>query len=219
MNIISKTTVLPTRGVIRSSSLLFVFLLAFFGTAHTVASQTRSDPQSITDMVVVTDEISNKPVVYVVDEQSAAIYSLTSSMVTSSLGKRDLKEFQVFFSSPELVRPSGLAYYNGKLVICVRTGSIFELDTTKRNLSLLFKGGELRNPSRIAVSQSGRVAVSNNSGKIVLYDRSNKVAEIQHKFDNPIRLAFSGETLLVLEGQGTILWAPQSLRELGLQAL
>jgi hypothetical protein len=161
----------------------------------------------ISDVAVVTDETKNESTIYVADERSGAIYLLTAPVKSAVFQSRlELSKFSVFFRSPELVRPSGLTYYNGRLIVCDRQlPAVFEIDTTTKTLSLLLKGHPLRSPSRVAVSQSGRVAVANEDGSIILYDRSSKVVTVERDFNAPVRLAFAGEDLLVLEKQGVIL--------------
>lgn len=188
--------------------LVVIFALVWLVEIHPTLGRAPAGPQTMSDVVVVMDETTNQSTTYIADETSGAIYSLARP-AANALAPSELKltDFGEFFRSPELSRPAGIAYYNGKLVVCDRRlAAVFEIDTTTRTLSLLLKGDPLRQPTRVAVSpQSGHVAVSNNSGEIILYDRSSKLVTVKRRFDSPVRLAFAGEDLLVLENQGTIL--------------
>lgn len=207
MTINRNTRKIAKRALVRSSLTLLVLLLGFWWNLSVGGSQESSGPRTLSDVVLVTDEVTNLSTIYVADETTGAIYSRSQpSLNNERSSPLKTSDFKVFFRSSELSKPCGITYYKGKLVISDKAlGAVFEIDTTTKTLNLILKGDPLKDPNRIAVSQSGRVAVSNNDGVLILYDRYGDLVILKHRFDSPVRLAFAGEDLLVLERTGTIL--------------
>lgn len=165
-----------------------------------------SAAQGISDFVVASDDTTNESTIYVTDEASHAIYKIDGAHADWRTPKEtQLADLKPFFSSPELAAPTGIAYFNGKLLVCDRSAdAVFELDTTTKNLSLLFKKGLITKPLRVAVSQNGRVAVTNEAGDIVLYQRLTQTLSPKRRIENT-RIAFAGDDLVVLNSAGKIL--------------
>jgi hypothetical protein len=183
-----------------------LFVLLFLVGIQAAVGKPQVAPQTISDVVVATEETTNQSATYIADESTGTIYYRVTT-AANALTPTELKlaEFKVFYRGPELSRPSALAYYNGKLVVCDKSGpAVFEIDTTTRSLNLVLKGDALRDPNRVAVSQSGRLAVANGSGEIVLYDRYTKLTKVKRQFEGPLRLSYAGEDLLILEKTGRI---------------
>jgi subtilisin family serine protease len=183
---------------------LFLFLF-LFGIQPAVG-KAQAAPKAISDVVVATDETTNQSTTYIADETTGTIYyRATTPGSTLTPIELTLADFKVFYRGRELSRPSALAYYKGKLVVVDKGWpAVFEIDTTTRSLNALLKGDALKDPNRVAVSQSGRLAVANGSGEIVLYDRYSKLTRVKRQFNSPLRLSYAGEDLLILEKTGRI---------------
>src|ERR1051325_3170989 len=151
---------------------LCILLLLIVGCAPSLA-YAQKGAQGISDFVVAFDDTTNESTVYVTDEASHAIYKIDGAHADfHSPNETSLTKLKPFFQSPELVAPTGIAYFNVKLLVCDRgSDSVFEIDTTTRIVNPLFKKGFITAPLRVAVSQNGRVAVSNAAGDIVFYQR------------------------------------------------
>ncbi len=167
--------------------------------------------KTVSDMVVVTDETKKESTVYITDETSGAIYSSTVAAASAeNPGRLNSADFKLFYVTKPFLQPSAIAYANGKLIVCDKSApAIFEIDTTTKSVTVLYVGATApRQPSRVAVSSSGRLAISNASGELFVYDRSGKVqTTLGRRFDNPVRLAFAGEDLIILEKQGMMFQA------------
>lgn len=161
--------------------------------------------QVITDFVVALDDTKNESTIYVTDEVSHAIYKIDGTHADFRAPHETvLTNLELFFQSEELVAPTGIAYFNGKLLVCDRlSDSVFEIDTTTRIVSLLFKRGVITAPLRVAVSQNGRVAVTNAAGDIVFYQRLTRTLS-KRRIANT-RIAFAGDDLLILNTAGEFL--------------
>jgi hypothetical protein len=183
----------------------FLMLLFLVGIQSSEAKP-QVAPNTISDVVVATDETTSQSTTYIADESTGTIYYRATTPANAfSPTELKLADFKVFYRGPELSKPSGLAYYNGRLIVSDKSWpAVYEIDTTTRAINLLLKGDPLRDPNRVAVSQSGRLAMANGSGEIVLYDRYSKPTIVKHQFDSPVRLLYAGEELLILEKTGRI---------------
>ena len=164
-----------------------------------------SGAQGISDFAVAFDDTTGESTIYVTDEVSHAIYKIDGAHADLHAPKETLLgELKPFFSSPELSAPTGIAYFNGKLLVCDKSAdAVFEIDTTTKILSLLFEKGVIAKPVRVAVSQNGRVAVTNDAGDIVLYQRLTQSFSSKRRIENT-DIAFAGDDLVVVNSAGKI---------------
>ena len=168
-------------------------------------SYAQSGARGISDFVVAFDDITNESTIYVTDEVSHAIYKIKGAHADLRAPKETpLAALDLFFKHPELQAPTGIAYYNGKLLVCDKASdAVFEIDTTTRIMNLLFEKGAITKPTQVAVSQNGRVAITNAAGDIVLYQRVTRNLSGKRRIENK-RIAFAGDDLLILNGAGQL---------------
>lgn len=173
--------------------------------SHPALVYAGSAAQGVSDFVVAFDETTNESTIYVTDEVSHAIYKIDGTHADLRAPKETLfGDLKQFFSSPELTAPTGIAYFNGKLLVCDKSAdAVFEIDTTTKIVSLLFPKGVITKPVRVAVSQNGRVAVTNETGDIVLYQRVTQSLSPKRRIENT-RIAFAGDDLVVLNSAGKL---------------
>jgi hypothetical protein len=162
--------------------------------------------QGISDFVVAIDDATNVSTIYVADELSHAIYRMAVAKADVGDPKElALTDLELFLKLPAQSAPTGIAYYNGKLLVTDRNNNaVFEIDTTTKNINLLFNSTAVTAPTRVAVSQSGRIAIANAEGELVIYERVTLSSSPKRRMGNAARIAFAGDDLLVLNAAGKI---------------
>src|SRR5258708_3721712 len=162
--------------------------------------------QNISDFVIAFDDITNESTIYVTDAASRAIYKIDGARGNLRAPKESsLADLQPFFQMPNGSSPTGIAYYNGKLLVSdPNFDAVFEIDTTTKILSVLLKGGAVTAPTQLAVSQSGRVAVTNAAGELNVYERLTRTFSPKRRIENIAKITFVGDDLLVLKTTGKI---------------
>lgn len=187
-------------AILRFPLLLVSLYIGHLAAADCWAGPVDQSPKSFSDMVVVTGGEYNNTI-FLADPESGGIYSYR--VTPESPASLDLSNFQLFFNSEEFPHPTGLAYWNEKLIVCdSKKDEVFEVDLRTKSGRVIYKGKPLEDPSTIAVSASGVIAVSGeNSAQIVKFmPQSDRplVLEYRREIDEPRRLVFVGEELLLL---------------------
>lgn len=183
-------------------------LLAFAAGEPTQAQKASGSEKlrSVADVVVVTD--ADADVIYVADFSGTIFYL---KVARGELGARSYGDFKpLVTTAPEFPKPSGLAYMRGKLVGCdPEANACFEVDLTAVDPAsgrapkpkLIVRSRGLDRPKHVAVSESGELAVVSDTRVhyLVPGGEPKLLAEGLGDID---RLAFDGESLIVLDEQG-----------------
>lgn len=160
---------------------------------------------SVSDMAIVT-EGRYRDTLFVADGESGKLYYL--SLADSSHESRfAFDSFREFPSPSAMVKPTSLASYGGKLFVADKgANALFEIDLETNSARVLWRGEPIKDPTAIAVSSEGQVAVASNvSGKVFLLKAGADPEVISHDFDKPIRVTFSGQDILVLNKGNEVL--------------
>lgn len=185
-----------------------LILLAAFSINRAFPNASRhrivDQPTAISDVAITTREPDKLSTIFLADETSGAIYSLTVPS-SASLNQLDLSKFETFYRSPDLSAPSGLALNNGKLFVCDKAHpSLAQIDTTTKSFAVLLKSDVLHRPSGLAASSGGRIAVIDSNDEVVFYDQASGSTTRWHS-ERPIsRIEFAEEDLVVLNDNGAL---------------
>lgn len=192
------------RAALKFSPALIIFTLCGLTSAGAARgnganADDQSTVKSASDIVfVTTGKYSNT--IFLVVPDAGAIYSY--KLTADSPMLIDFSLFRVFFKSAEFTRPSALAYWNEKLIVCDKDlPALFAVDLDTLNAQQLYKGVPLEEPSAVTVSDNGTVAVAgHDSPNIVLLKPQSgpQVLKQQEETDEARRLIYVGSHLLVL---------------------
>jgi subtilisin family serine protease len=215
------STVRSWGPVIRLAILLLLAALPGHAAAQSSQIDTNLTPGSFSDMIAVQDE-KYGTTIYLADAETGAIYVKTVSPKDPSVLK--LNGFRLFFKSSEFRRPTAIAYRDGKLFVCDSgIPAVIELNVTSPRPKVLWQGKPLQNPTSIAVSAGGSIAVADtgsrsmfllagashasNANNANIQRPSQTAAGIREvkSFASPVRLVSNGYGFLVLDQkEGTV---------------
>ncbi|HEX8264574.1 MAG TPA: S8 family serine peptidase [Pyrinomonadaceae bacterium] len=166
-------------------------------------------PNLASGIVVVNDEIQGESI-YLVDQSKGGIYKRAISQEVNS--RLTFSQFTPYYKSNEIKHPSAIAYNQGKLFVCDKsTSAVFELDIKTLSLRSIIEGGLIKNPTTIAVSERGEIAVaSDEHDEVILYTPKSGPKLIDFDFDEPERLFFLGSKLIVMNEDGEVYQVQES---------
>lgn len=197
---------------LRGSRLLSGWLLAAVATLALAAfvteprAQAQDVPEEVSDLLALSG--AGGITIYIADAKKGAIYSY--SLTAEDVASISLDKFRKFYASPNIKKPTALAYRNGKLLVCEKDShALYEIElggNADRNEKLLLQRGAAASelsPVSVAVSDSGAVAVGSERGqKISSYpsDFSGPGAALpSEEVDEPTRMFFVGPDLFVFD--------------------
>lgn len=177
---------------------LLLLILSHLSYAVVVKAQVHphARPHAV-DIAVATQE-SGGVTVFWADTEGGAIYA--KHVKEDTPAEVTLKDFSIFFRAPELPAPSALAYHGGKLFVCdVKAAALYEIDVEKGGHRILLQSPVLQQPTAVAVSERGSIAVSDTAlNRIIWYDPGKKAVVSDDRFSANQRMVFAGSELLSL---------------------
>ena len=196
-------------GILRAA---FLILLLTQGGFASVQERDKDSPGSLSDALAVRDG-KLTITLYMADAATGAIYSYSLSPGDNKpLSPKDFRLFYRF----RAYKLSALAYKDGSLYVCAsQPPTIFQLNVETLKEKVLWKGEPLINPTSIAVSDTGEVAIADTNSIFWLggspsaqQGPPSPTIREDKRFGNPSRLVFAGYKLLVLDDGGENIVAP-----------
>lgn len=220
-----------TQSHLSLAGVCWLLLLALLRlcTAEAVKAQGRLDPPAPPGDIAVATLESGEVTIFWADTEGGAIYS--KRVTEAAPAEVALKDFSVFFRSPELPAPSALAYRGGKLYVCdAKAVALYEIDVESGSHRVLLKAPVLQMPTAVAVSERGEIAVSNGpSSRVIWYDPGKgqtlpavswdgaRSINAGDKFSGSRRMVYAGSELLALVNENGIVSSDPGLEIQGRQ--
>jgi subtilisin family serine protease len=162
----------------------------------------QSDIDTIGDIVVVPNADADQ--VFVTDPARRGVFVFDWSDRANSIVRLD--NFRAAFSNSRLRQPTALAVYEGSLyVIDVAIPALVAIDLASREERLIYAGPPLKRPTGLAVSQFGIAIADPAAAAVIAISGDDKrVVTVDYSFQEPTRVQFDSDNLLVLDRRG--LW-------------
>lgn len=197
-----------------------ILLLVLLAVPVVASNTTKKPPVPAASGFIVVSTPEGIDALYFADQETGGIYFLKSSNETQI----NVSQFTKFFQSSKYANISGLAYRNGKLLVCDQAvPALFEIDIPAQEASInrgtplnepsrvLLEGAPLQKPVGVAVSERGLIAIADETLRgIVWYDATAGAKAVRYDVDDP-KIAFDSSDLLVLDRRaGTVFSMPQA---------
>ena len=194
------------RNPFLSRACLFLIAMISFGTGFhrdgaRIFGQSKFRLHYIKDIIAVPSKDVVR--VYISDPDSGGIFYATRPLADA--GTLELNDFKLLrTTAPDYPRPSGLAYWQQKLIVCDPTAGLFQIDLSSDRLDL--KPLSLRNllshPEYVAVSDTGGLAVASDREIQFFPEGVAEPVRITSDLRDLDRLAFERQgTFLALDGK------------------
>lgn len=201
----SSTKYLFNKQILFSVLILFGVLYINSTQYFSVFAQEKK-PLSVGDMIAVSS--GNNTVIYITDPKTKSLYSY--KLTAESPERINLNSsFSFIPLNHEFQKPTSLAYYSGKLLICdEEAGSVLEADINTLEVKEIINSSILKEPESIAVSEKGIIAIGDDKlDKIVLFQEIKNLNSVprlekltqEYNYDEVDRIVFVNEDLLILD--------------------
>lgn len=178
-------------------TLRFRFLPGVFCALLSIGTTSVGHAAWPTDMLVTSGD--GGTFVYLAIPEFGAIYR--HKITAEDTRSVPFSAFEEFFRSPTFLRPTALGLRKGKLLFTDRyVHALVELDLATRQARPLITLPQIQDPVSLAVSDTGMIAIGEDGpDRIVLFAPGSAPRTLSAEIDEPDRLTFIGQDLLVLD--------------------